>query len=450
MAFDSLSKKISKTLRNISGKGQLTEKNMEGMLKEVRLALLEADVNYRVVKDFLVRIKEKSLGEDVLSAVEPSEMLVKIVHDEIVALLGEEEATLNFKEEGTSIFMFVGLQGTGKTTSVAKVANLIKNKKGKKPLLVAADVIRPAAIEQLQTLGNSIGVDVFTKGIDTSAVETVKAALLYAKDRDYDTIFIDTAGRLHIDEELMQELKEIKNLVQPDDILLTVDAMTGQDIIQVAKSFHEQLEISGLVVTKFDGDARGGGVLSVKSITQVPVLFVGQGEKVEDLEQFYPKRMADRILGMGDIVTLVEQAQEKMDLEASEEAAKRMMEGTFTMDDMLSQLEQVSKMGPLGGLMKMIPGFSQFSDMISDQEAEKGMKKQKAIIQSMTKEERFDPSILNNRRKNRIAAGSGTTVKEVSNLVNQFEKMKKGMKQMMGLAQSGNMPDFNKMLGKKK
>lgn len=450
MAFDSLSNKLNKALRDISGKGKLTEKNMEDMLKEVRVALLEADVNYKIVKDFLVRVKEKSLGTDVLESVDPSSMVVKIVHDEIVDLLGTQEATINYAEDGMTVIMMVGLQGTGKTTSIAKVANLIKNKQNRNPMLVAADVIRPAAIEQLQTLGETIGVEVFTKGVDTKAVETVKEALIYAKEKGYDTVLIDTAGRLHIDEELMNELREIEALVHPQDILLTVDAMTGQDIVQVAKSFHEQLNVTGLVVTKFDGDSRGGGVLSVRSITQVPVKFVGQGEKIEDIEYFYPDRMADRILGMGDIVTLVEQAQEKMDLEASEEAAKRMMEGSFTMDDMLTQLEQVSKMGPLGGILKMLPGMNQYADMINEADAEKGLKRQKAIIQSMTLEERSDPSILNNRRKNRIAKGSGTTPQEVSKMVNQFDKMKTLMKQMGSLSKSGKMPNFGGMFGGKK
>lgn len=450
MAFDSLSKKLNKTFRDLSGKGKLSSKNMEDMLKEVRIALLEADVNYRVVKDFLENLRVKVLGEDVLNGVDPSEMVVKLVHDELVNLLGAEESQLQLKENGLTTIMFVGLQGTGKTTSVAKIANYVKKKSDTKILLVAGDLVRPAAIEQLQTLGKQINVDVFTMGKEKSAVETVKEALDYAQQNQYETVFIDTAGRLHIDEELMNELQEIKELVNPDEILLTVDAMTGQDIVQVAQSFHDQLSVTGLIATKFDGDARGGGVLSVRAMTQVPVYFVGQGEKVEDIEPFYPSRMADRILGMGDIVTLVEQAQEKMDLEASEAAAKKMMDGSFTMEDMLQQIEQVSKMGPLGGLMKMIPGMNQLSDMISDEDAEKGMKKQKAIIQSMTKEERTDPSILNNRRKNRIASGSGTSVKEVSALVSQFERTKKGMKQMMNLAQSGSLPDLGSLFGKKK
>ncbi|MFV0380486.1 MAG: signal recognition particle protein [Anaerorhabdus sp.] len=445
MAFDSLSKKLSKTFRDITGKGKLSEKNMDNMLKDIRVALLEADVNYRVVKNFLENVKDKIKGMDVLSKVDPSEMVVKLVHDEMVELLGGEGRVFTLDDNKQSIVMFVGLQGTGKTTSVAKIANLIKEKNSKKPLLIAADLVRPAAIEQLQTLGKRIGVDVFSDGIESNVLDTVKKGLNYAKNGDYDCVFIDTAGRLHIDEELMNELKNIKNLVNPDEILLTVDAMTGQDIVNVAKNFHEQLEITGLVATKFDGDAKGGGVLSVLSLTNVPVYFVGVGEKISDIELFYPERMTDRILGMGDIVSFVEQAQEKIDIEESEKAARKMMDGTFTMDDMLKQIEQVSKMGPIGGLMKMIPGFSQLSDKINDEDAEKGMKKQKAIIQSMTKEERKDPSILNSRRKDRIAKGSGVSSKDVGQLVNQFEKTKKGMKQMMSLAQSGDLSQITKM-----
>lgn len=450
MAFDSLSERLNSALRNISGKGKLTENNMEEMLKEVRIALLEADVNYRVVKDFLTKVKEKSLGEEVIKAVNPGQMVVKIVHDEIVELLGTNEATINFKENGKTIIMMVGLQGTGKTTSIAKIANLCKNKLSRKPMLIAADVIRPAAIEQLQTLGNQINVEVFTKGIETSALDTVKQGLEYAQTKDYDTILIDTAGRLHIDEVLMDELKQIQEYAKPDEILLTVDAMTGQDILNVAKTFNEALSVSGLVVTKFDGDARGGGVLSVKAVTNVPIKFVGQGEKIEDMDIFYPERMADRILGMGDIVSLVEKAQEKMDIEASEKTAKRMMEGVFTLEDMLVQLEQVSKMGPLSGIMKMIPGFSQYSNLISDEDSSKQMKQTKAIIQSMTPYERENPSTLRSSMKRRIASGSGTTVNDVNKVINQYEKMKTAMNMMRSFSKKGfDEKSLEKMMGQK-
>ena len=450
MAFDSLSERLNGALRNISGKGKLTDKNMEDMLKEIRLALLEADVNYKVVKDFLVRVKEKSLGEEVIKSVDPGQIVVKIVHDEIAELLGSNEAKLNFKDSGISVIMLVGLQGTGKTTSIAKIANIAKNKLNRNAMLIAADVIRPAAIEQLQTLGKAIDVEVFSQGVETSALDTVKNGLAYAKQKGYDTVFIDTAGRLHIDEALMQELKDIEAYAMPDEILLTVDAMTGQDIVTVAKSFNESLNITGLVVTKFDGDSRGGGVLSVKAITNVPIKFVGQGEKIEDMDIFYPDRMADRILGMGDIVSLVEKAQEKMDLEASEKAAKRMMEGQFTLEDMLVQFEQIQKMGPLSGIMKMIPGINQYANMISDEDSEKQMKRTKAIIQSMTPYERSHPETLRSSMKRRIANGSGTTVNDVNKLLNQFDKMKTMMNAMASLNKKGKMNEeyLNNMMNR--
>ncbi|MDY4973033.1 MAG: signal recognition particle protein, partial [Erysipelotrichaceae bacterium] len=408
------------------------------------------DVNYKVVKDFLVRVKEKSLGEEVIKSVDPGQMVVKIVHDEIVELLGSNEAKLNFKDSGISVIMLVGLQGTGKTTSIAKIANIAKNKLNRNAMLIAADVIRPAAIEQLQTLGKAIDVEVFSQGVETSALDTVKNGLAYAKQKGYDTVFIDTAGRLHIDEALMQELKDIEAYAMPDEILLTVDAMTGQDIVTVAKSFNESLNITGLVVTKFDGDSRGGGVLSVKAITNVPIKFVGQGEKIEDMDIFYPDRMADRILGMVDIVSLVEKAQEKMDLEASEKAAKRMMEGQFTLEDMLVQFEQIQKMGPLSGIMKMIPGINQYANMISDEDSEKQMKRTKAIIQSMTPYERSHPETLRSSMKRRIANGSGTTVNDVNKLLNQFDKMKTMMNAMASLNKKGKMNEeyLNNMMNR--
>ena len=437
MAFDSLSERLNKTMRNIAGKGKLTDANMEDMLKEVRLALLEADVNYRIVKQFLDDIREKARGEEVLSSVEPGEMLVKIVHDEIIELLGTEQAELNFKENGITTVMMVGLQGTGKTTSTAKIARIAVNKYNKAPMMIAADVIRPAAIDQLKTLGEEISVEVFSLGPEVAALETVRQGMKYAQEKGYDMVFIDTAGRLHIDEELMQELTDINNLVHADDILLTVDAMTGQDIVNVAREFSNRLPLTGLVVTKFDGDSRGGGVLSVRKITNVPIKFVGEGEKIEDMDAFYPERMADRILGMGDVVTLVEKAQEKMDMELAERAAKRMMEGKFDLNDMLSQLEQFQKLGPLSGILKMLPGFSQYSDLINEGEANDSMKKTKAIIQSMTKYERENPQKIRSTMKRRIAKGSGTTVNDVNKLLNQFEKTRKAMNMISGMQRNG-------------
>ncbi|MBQ7890182.1 MAG: signal recognition particle protein [Erysipelotrichaceae bacterium] len=445
MAFESLTERLSKAFRNITGKGKLTEKNMEDMLKEVRLALLEADVNYKIVKQFLEQVRTKALGQDVYSSLNPGQMVVKIVRDELVALLGEKEAKIQYKEHGLTVIMMAGLQGTGKTTSCGKIARLAKNREHRKPLMIAADVIRPAAVEQLQTLGKTIGVEVFDMGVDHPALTVVKEGMRYARANDFDTVFIDTAGRLHIDEALMKELEDIKAEVKPDEILLTVDAMTGQDIVQVAKSFHDSLNVTGLVVTKMDGDARGGGVLSVRTLTQVPVKFVGQGEKVDEMDYFYPERMAERILGMGDILTLVEQAQEKMDIESTQKTAERMMAGTFTLDDMLIQYEQVSKMGPLGNMMKMIPGLNQYAGQIDEDKAGNEMKRQKAIIQSMTKEEREDPSILRASRKNRIAKGSGTTVQEVNKLINSYEKMKQMFKQIGLMQKSGRMPNMASM-----
>ena len=441
MAFENLSERLGKAFKNITGKGKLTEKNMNDMLREVRMSLLEADVNYGVVKDFISRIKEKAMGQEVLTSLNPGQMVVKIVHDEIVALLGTEDAPVNYKKSGITTIMMVGLQGTGKTTASAKIANLMKKKQGRNPLLVACDVIRPAAIDQLKTLGESIGVEVFSLGVETKALETAKQAMVYAKENGYDTVLFDTAGRLHIDDELMQELSDIKAYVQPDDILLTVDAMTGQDIVNVASSFHEQLEVSGLVLTKLDGDSRGGGILSVRAITNVPVKFVGLGEKIEDLDVFHPDRMADRILGMGDIMSLVEKAQEKMDMEATTKSTNRMMSGEFTLTDMLVQYEQIEKMGSLGGMMKLLPGMGQLAGQIDEAKADNKIKKSKAIIQSMTPEERENPNILRASRKNRIAKGSGVSVADVNRCLNEFEKMKQVMKQFSSLAKGG-MPNL--------
>lgn len=441
MAFDSLTTRLNKALKNITGKGKLSEKNMNDMLREVRMSLLEADVNYRVVKDFIENVKTKAMGVEVMDSLNPGQMVVKVVRDELVSLLGENESELIFKEEGITSIMMVGLQGTGKTTASAKIANVLKKKKNRNVLLVACDVIRPAAIEQLITLGKQIDIEVFSKGIEVSALDTAKEALAYAKEKNYDTVIFDTAGRLHIDDELMNELSLMKNFIHPDEILLTVDAMTGQDIVNVAQSFHELLSVTGLVLTKLDGDSRGGGILSVRAITGVPVKFTGLGEKIEDLDIFYPERMADRILGMGDILTLIEQAQDKMDIEASEKSAKRLMNGQFTLEDMLIQFQQIKKMGSLSKMMKMIPGINQMVDQIDDDKAESTMKKNTAIILSMTLEERKNPDILKASRKARIAKGSGTQVSDVNRLLSQYEKTKTTMKQFARMSAKG-MPSM--------
>ncbi len=432
MAFESLSDRLNKAIKNISGQGKLTEKNMNDMLKEVRMSLLEADVNYEVVKQFVEDVKEKAMGQEVMESLNPSQMVVKIVHDELQTLLGEEDARINFKKNGMTTVMMVGLQGTGKTTAAAKIARYAKEKLSRRVLLVACDVVRPAAIEQLQTLGQSIDVEVFTKGANVDAVSTTIDALEYAKERQKDLVIFDTAGRLHIDEQLMQELSDMKAIIQPDDILLTVDAMTGQDIITVAKEFNEQLDISGLVVTKLDGDARGGGLLSVRSITSVPVKFVSNGEKVEDLEAFHPDRMADRILGMGDVMTLVEQAQEKLDMDVQQKAAQRLMEGKFTFNDMLSQYDQINKMGSVQRMVKMVPGLNKMVDQVDDEKVNSEMKRSRAIIESMTPYERDHPESLKASRKNRIAKGAGVKVMDVNRLIKQLDQMQMMSKMMSG------------------
>ena len=432
MAFESLQDRLVKTLRNIEGKGKLSDRNMEETLKEIRIALLDSDVNYHVVQDFLNNIRLKAEGADVLNTVNPGEQLVKIVHDEILHLLGDEDNSLKFNNTGISIFMMVGLQGTGKTTQAVKIANQLK-KQGKRVLLVAADVVRPAAIDQLKTLAQLIDVEVFSKGLFVNALNTSIESIKYAESKFYDTVIIDTAGRLQIDEAQMNELIEIKNAVKPNEILLTVDALTGQDIVNVSKEFNEKLNVTGLVVTKFDGDAKGGAVLSVKSITGVPIKFVGVGEKIDDLDEFHPDRLADRILGMGDVVTLVEKAQEEFDEKQAALVAERMLSGKFTLDDMLYQLDASRKLGPLSSLLGMIPGMSDFKGKVSDEEADKEIKKTKAVIQSMTPLERKDPSALRGTHKRRIAAGSGTTVDDVNKVINQFERTKNVMKSMSGM-----------------
>ena len=431
MAFDTLTNRLQDTFKNLTGKGKLSEKNISDALSEIRVSLLEADVNLEVINELLEHTRKESLGLKVVSGVDPSQMFIKVVNDKLVEILGEE-ASLNFTKK-PGVMMMVGLQGSGKTTTIAKIARELTVKEGKKVLLVAADLARPAAVEQLQILGKKIGVDVFSK-LDSTPVDVVKEALSIGKD--YDLVLIDTAGRVQIDDALMQQLKDINEFAKPEEILLSVDAMSGQDVINVANGFKSVLPLTGLVATKFDGDSRGGAILSVRYLTQVPVKYVGMGEDIEELEKFYPDRIASRILGMGDIVSLVEKAQEKMDLEASEKSAERMMNGQFTLEDMLIQLQQVSKMGPLSGLMKMIPGANQMAGQINDADANKGMKKTEAIIQSMTKAERANPDTIRASRKNRIAKGAGVSTTDVNRVLSQFEKTKKQMKM------------FSRMLGR--
>lgn len=431
MAFDTLSNRLSDTFRNLSGKGKLTDKNISDALQDIRISLLEADVSLEVINELLNHVQEESLGLKVTREVDPSQMFIKVVNDKLVEILGEDHVPMNFAKR-PGIMMMVGLQGSGKTTTIAKIAKQLKEKENFKVLMVAADLARPAAVEQLKILGEQIGVDVFSKA-DTNAVDVVKESL--KNSSDYDRILIDTAGRLQVDEALMNELVDIEKAAKPEEILLSVDAMSGQDVIHVANGFKNKLDLTGLVATKFDGDARGGAILSVRYMTQVPVKYVGVGEGIDDLDSFYPDRMASRILGMGDIVSLVEKAQEKMDLEASEKSAERMMKGIFTLDDMLIQLQQVSKMGPLSGLLKMVPGASKMAGDIDDADANAGMNKTKALILSMTKEERQNPDIIRSSRKHRIANGSGMTTTDVNRLLSKHEKMKKQMRmfsRMMG------------------
>ena len=440
MAFEMLSDRLQGIFKKLKGQGKLTEQNMDSMLKEVRLALLEADVNVGVAKDFIKNVKEKMLGEKVLNALSPSQMVVKIVHAEIVELLGKDSTALNITS-GLNVLMMVGLQGSGKTTTTAKIANLLRKKNAKKPLLVACDIYRPGAIEQLQQLGNTLDIPVFTLGTEVSPVEIATQGVNKAKAEGYDLVIIDTAGRLHIDETLMQELKQISEAVKIDETLLVVDAMSGQDAVNVAQSFHNLLSITGLVMTKLDGDARGGAALSIRQLTGIPIKFSGVGEKIDDLELFYPDRMADRILGMGDVLNLIEKAQEKIDEKKAKRSMNRMMSGNFDLEDMLDNLEQANNMGPLGGIMKMLPGMPKISE--EDQlRAEQQMKKTKAVILSMTKEERKNPDILRASRKERIAKGCGLQVSDVNRVLKQYEQTKTTMKQMSSLFKGGKFPKF--------
>lgn len=440
MAFEQLGDRLQSIIKKMKGQTRLTEKNVEEMLKEIRLSLLEADVNFKVVKEFIGNIKEQMLGEEVLKSLTPGQMVVKIVKDELVKLFGDGDNELNLSNKnGLSVLLMVGLQGSGKTTASAKLASFLRKKKNKKSLLVACDVYRPAAIDQLKTLGQSIDVEVYSEGTEVSPVEITKNALVYAKNNGFDNVIIDTAGRLHIDETLMQELKDIVKVASPNEILLVVDAMSGQDIVNVASSFYETLRVTGAILTKMDGDARGGAALSVKHLTGVPIKFIGVGEKIEDLEAFYPDRMADRILGMGDVISLIEKAQENIDEKKTKKGFNRMMDGKFNLEDMLEQMEQIGKMGPLKGILKLIPGMPKISD--EDQaRADAQLKNTRVIIQSMTIEERRNPEILRASRKIRIAKGCGKTPADVNKVINQYEKMKEMAKQLKNFSKNGKNP----------
>ena len=438
MAFESLSDRFQAIVKKVRGQSRLTEANMEEMLKEIRVALLEADVNFRVVKEFVSQVKEKALGQQVLTKVSPGQMLVKIVHDELEELLGADQSEVSLTHKPT-IIMMCGLQGTGKTTTTGKLAKLFKNKLNKKVLLVAGDVYRPAAIDQLCTIGKQVGVEVLNLGDKVSPVEIAKKGKEKAIMEGYDVVIIDTAGRLQIDENLMNELVDIETEVKPHEVLLLVDAMSGQDAVNVAKAFNEKLHLTGMVMSKLDGDARGGSALSIKHLTGVPIKYAGVGEKLDDLEIFHPDRMADRILGMGDVVSLVEKVQSEIDEKQARKTTNRFMSGKFDLNDMLDTLQQFNKLGSMGGLLKLIPGMPKISEEDSEK-AEKQMKKTKAIIYSMTPEERAHPEIIKNSRKMRIAKGCGMNNYEVIRVLAQYEKMKKAMKEMKSRMGNGRFP----------
>lgn len=426
MVFESLSEKLQNALGKLKGRGKLTEKDVDLAMREVKLALLEADVNFKVVKKFIKDVKERAVGSEVMESLTPGQQVVKIVNEELTSLMGEKESKLEFSSTPPTVVLMCGLQGAGKTTTAGKLANLLK-KQNKRPLLVACDVYRPAAIKQLQVVGEKVDVPVFSMGDKNNPVDIAKAAVEHGKRNGNDLIIIDTAGRLHIDENLMDELEGIKNGVNPNEILLVVDSMTGQDAVTVAETFNDRLGITGVVLTKLDGDARGGAALSIRSVTGKPIKYVGMGEKLDELRSFHPDRMASRILGMGDVLSLIEKAEESFDAKKAMELEKKIRSQQFTFDDFLDQLDQMKNLGPLDQILGMIPGVNskQLKNLNVD---EKEIVKIEAIIKSMTKEERNDPSIINSSRRKRIAQGSGTSVPEVNRLLKQFKETKKMMK----------------------
>ncbi|MFJ7728999.1 signal recognition particle protein [Neobacillus sp. NPDC097160] len=437
MAFEGLADRLQNTIQKIRGKGKVSEADVKEMMREVRLALLEADVNFKVVKDFVKKVSERAVGQEVLKSLTPGQQIIKIVNEELTALMGGEQSKIAASNRPPTVIMMVGLQGAGKTTTTGKLSLLLRKKYNRKPLLVAADIYRPAAIKQLQTLGKQLDMPVFSLGDQVSPVEIAKQAIAKAKEDHNDYVLIDTAGRLHVDEALMGELKDIKELTKPDEIFLVVDAMTGQDAVNVAQSFNEQLGLTGVVLTKLDGDTRGGAALSIRAVTQTPIKFVGLGEKMDALEPFHPERMASRILGMGDVLTLIEKAQANVDEQKAKELEQKMRTATFTLDDFLEQLGQVRNLGPLDELLKMMPGANKIKGLNNLQIDEKQIAHVEAIIRSMTKAEKNNPEILNANRKRRIAKGCGRPVTEINRLLKQFEDMKKMMKQMTGMQQKG-------------
>ena len=434
--FQSLTEKLSNAFKRFRNRGKLTEADVKEGMREVKLALLEADVNFKVVKDFTKAVTERAVGSVVLESLLPDQQIIKIVNDELIKLMGSESSKINISPKPPTVIMMTGLQGAGKTTHSGKIAGMYKQK-GKKPLLVACDVYRPAAIDQLKIVGESLGIEVFSMGSKISPVEIAKAGVEYAKKNGHDMVFIDTAGRLHIDEELMGELVKIKESTNPSEILLVVDAMTGQDAVNVAKTFNEMLDITGVVLTKMDGDTRGGAALSVKYITGKPIKFIGTGEKLDAIELFHPDRMASRILGMGDVLTLIEKAEAAFDEKNAKEMEKKFREQTFTLEDFLAQMYQIKKMGNINQLISMIPGIKPGALKDADID-EKHMARIEAIILSMTKDERVRPELINGSRRKRIANGSGTSVEDVNKLLRQFEQMKKTMKQFSNMGKRRN------------
>ncbi|HAZ36620.1 MAG TPA: signal recognition particle protein [Clostridiaceae bacterium] len=435
MAFENLTSKFLETFKKLKGKGKLTEKDIKDSMREVKLALLEADVNYKVVKDFINSVSERAVGQEVMESLTPGQEVIKIVNEELIKLMGGSESKLNISSTPPTVIMLVGLQGAGKTTMASKIALYLK-KKNKSPLLVACDVYRPAAIKQLQVLGSQIDIPVFSMGNKINPVDIAKAGIENAAKKGNDYIIIDTAGRLHIDEELMNELKNIKESINPNEILLVVDSMTGQDAVNVAEKFNELLDITGVILTKLDGDTRGGAAISVKAVTGKPIKFVGTGEKLSDIEIFHPDRMASRILGMGDVLSLIEKAQETVDEKQALEMQKKIISQQFTLDDFLNQMQQVKKMGPIKDILKMVPGVD--SNKLDDVEIDESeVAHTEAIIQSMTLGERKNPSIINSSRKKRIAKGSGSSIQDVNKLLSSFEQARKMMKQFGDMQQKG-------------
>jgi signal recognition particle subunit SRP54 len=428
MAFEGLTEKLSATFKKLRGKGRLKESDIREAMREVRLSLLEADVSYKVVKDFVAKVSERAIGSDVFESLTPAQTVIKIVNEELTALMGGETQKLKFASSSPTVIMLVGLQGAGKTTNGAKLAAYIKKNHGRRPLLVACDVYRPAAIKQLEVVGEQLGIPVFQQG-QGNPVEIAKAALAHAKDHGNDVLLIDTAGRLHIDEALMDELRSIKEALSPTEIMLVVDAMTGQDAVNAAQAFNEELDIDGVMLTKLDGDARGGAAISVKAVTGKPIKFAGVGEKLDQIEPFHPDRMASRILGMGDIMTLIEKAEQSFDEKKAEELERKLRQNRFTLEDFLEQMDQLKNMGPIQDVIGMLPGVNAgaLKGAVID---EKALPRVEAIILSMTKDERENPSILNSSRKRRIAKGSGTRVEDVNRLLKQFDMMRKMVKQM--------------------